>query len=205
MVPTPNQEKIARDFFDLLESKKLVIYKNSSQLSLDFKNTLEKTNLTSATFVKLRKIYEPSTFPNFKTNMSAFGLSEDDLIIWFFNYLIEYSLEYIEQIKRFILEILPQGVKIGKRNVPIDSDMTLGTMVVSLRQELNFPEIESTFPYEFRNVLGHSSWWWNNRKFTYYDENNQIAELSFDGFMKKMFEFDDGFLAIFREFISRKP
>ena len=83
--------------------------------------------------------------------------------------------------------------------------MPLGTMLVSLKQELNFPDIESLFPYEFRNVLGHGSWWWNNRKFTYYDENSKVTHLDFDGFMKKMVEFDDAFLAIFREFLSRKP
>lgn len=205
MAPTKKQEKTAKDFFDLLDSKKLVVYKNSSHFSLDFKNMLDKTKRTGDVFVRLRQVYDPSNFLQFKKNMAIFGLSEDDLMTWIFHYLIEYSLEFIEQIKRFILELLPQGVKIGTRKVPIDFDMTLGTMVVSLKQELNFPDIESMFPYEFRNVLGHSAWWWNNKKFTYYDEHNKIVELSFDQFMGKMFEFDDGFLAIFCEFLSRKP
>ena len=83
--------------------------------------------------------------------------------------------------------------------------MTLGTLIGSLSRELNLPNLSSLFPYEFRNVLGHGSYWWNeNMHFCYKDkETGTEVVLTFAQFMQVMQKFNDSFSLIFREYLSR--
>ena len=89
----------------------------------------------------------------------------------------------------------------GKRISRIN---TLGTLVHALSNQFNMPHLLPLFPYEFRNVLGHGSYWWNEHDhFCYVDEDGIDRELQFGEFVSRIERFDRTNLLIFREYIVK--
>ena len=55
----------------------------------------------------------------------------------------------------------------------------------------------------FRNVLGHSSWWWENNILTY-DEKGTIKQISDQEFTVQMEDFGKNMQALIDEYIRLK-
>lgn len=195
------QEQTIRQLFDTLEQKQLLDLKPRSNLSSEFTHIVERVGNTGNVFSKLRQIFGDGTqLNNFIQNNSSFGLDTNDIMTIFSNYLTQYSLDYIEIVKRFFIENLKQGARIDGKTINLN--MTLGTLVHSLANECNLNSIVPLFPFAFRNVLGHSNYWWDNNNFCY-DENGTIQRLTFSQFMDIMTIFDNTYTLIFREYMGR--
>jgi hypothetical protein len=197
-------EETIRQLFDRLNQKGLLDLKPRESLSFEFRQMTERVGRTGDVFVKLRVIFtDQHRIRDFIQQNSSFGLTENDVMTIFCNYLIQYSLDYIEVMKRFFVENLRQGARIDRRQ--IDTNMTLGTLMHSLANECDIQVLLALIPYEFRNILGHGSYWWQNNRFCFFDINGLVRELTFAEFMETMFRFDGVYTLIFSEYLSRLP
>lgn len=198
------EEATVHQLFDCLDQRGLLDLKPRNSLTFEFRQMTARVGQTGNVFVTLRAIFEDQQrLQNFIQQNSSFGLTENDIMIIFCNYLIQYSLDYIEIMKRFFVENLTQNATLDGRQINLN--MTLGTLAHGLANECHIQDILNLIPFEFRNILGHGSYWWNNSRFCYMDEHGTTIERTFAEFMAIMTRFDDTYTLIFREYISRIP
>ena len=205
MITSVQRKKIVKDFFDKANSKNLIVFKDRSKFSQKTIHVTNNTQQSALNYQRFKNIFEdPKQLKQFcDFNNNQFNISEKDSRRLITNYFLFHALNYIEAYKLFLLEILKPGIKIGKRKKIISLKMELGTMVVSLCQELKFNDFEKLFPRLFRNVLGHSSWWWAKNRLAY-DDNGTVKYLTYKEFTDSMTEFSNNMTEIIDEYIRRK-
>ncbi len=197
-------EIIIHTLFENLEHNGNLALKNSTELAqTDFRPIRERVQQSGGVFNRYRRIFEnQKSLNDYVQAHQPFNLNQDDVMTIFSSFLIQYSLDYIEVTKLFFIENLdPNSTLYGKQ---VSKIKTLGILVHHLKNQFNMPELLSLFPFEFRNVLGHGSYWWNTRhELSYNDKNGIERNVSFANFMNIMGIFDKTFTLIFREYMAR--
>ena len=203
MISQQEREQISKEFFQRAITKNLIVFKTPMQFSRKTKRIMNNTQSSAFTFVDFKKIYDdPVRLEEFcNNNRIQFGIEEIHSKILIKNFFTYHALNYLESNKLFFLEILRNGVKIGTRRKKIGAKMELGTMVVSLCQELNYDDFARLFPNEFRNILGHSAWWWAGDSITY--EANGEQSMSLERLDEIMKEFSDNMNELIAEYGRR--
>ncbi len=157
------------------------------------------------TYQKFHEIFaDPYKLKQFcDLNRQTFNIPEIDSRRLLSNYFIFHGFNYIEAQKLFLNEIIKKGVKLGKRKTEIKLNTPLGTTLFSLSQELKFLDFEKLFPKQFRNVLGHSAWYWYQNKLVFEDKDGNKQELTYDEFHQMMTEFENNMKEIVTEYLAR--
>jgi len=197
------EEQTIKDLFEKLDSNNKLALKKNDEFSVEFSKMKERVKQSGIVFAKYRKLFEdPIKLAEYVKMNSGFGLNENDVLKIFGNFMTQYSLDYIEVTKKFFLENLDQNSTLNGKQ--ISKINTLGDLVRRLNTEFNLPQLLVMFPYEFRNILGHGSYWWNvHEHFCYIDDDGIEIELQFGEFMDLIQIFDKTHLFIWREYITR--
>ncbi len=198
------RKKIVDDFFIKADSKNLLIYNKFSafpkHLQKSMKNRVEenKTFKHVVGFYKdTQKLKQLITF-----NQKTFGISDVDTRRILSHYIIFHGFNIIETHKGFLTQLINPKMPIGKRKIKVDENTTLNQIVFGLSQELKFPSLEKLFPSKLRNVLGHSGWYFQDSKFCYMDQKNQVC-FTVDEFTKAFKELDKNMLEIVAQWEKR--
>jgi len=204
---TPKERRrIVRDFFDKAEAKNLIVYKDHSQFSEITKRIIKERQAEAQTFQDFWDIFQTPkkliTLEQFI--LKKFGIEDVSTIRLMSNFFIFHALNWLETNKMILKEFIDPTKKIGERGKRITEDTTLNQLVISLAQEVKLPDFEKLFPKHFRNILGHSAWYFENNKFCYFDENKNEISLTQEEFVDLMNETDVNFLAITDEWVRRK-
>ncbi|NIU87480.1 MAG: hypothetical protein GWN56_09395 [Nitrosopumilaceae archaeon] len=183
----------------------MICYKKRENFEPKTREIQGNVKASTTTYQKFHDVFtDPQKLRQFcNFNTQTFGIPEIDTRRLLSNFFIFHSLNYIESHKLFLNEIIRKGVKIGKRKTKIKLDTPLGTTVVSLSQELKFPDFEKLFPKQFRNIIGHSAWYWKNKKLIFEDEYGNKKKLTYNEFLGMMTEFNRNMNEIVREYLSR--
>lgn len=204
MLTDREREHIVKGFFDRAISKDLIIYKPFSRFSRKTKLIQYNTDSSGYVYFEFKKIFDdPEKLQQFcDQNETQFSIRSDYSRGLIKNFFLFHALNYIESYKLFFIEILKHDVKIGKRQILIGSKTEFGTLVISLSQELNYKNFERLFPKEFRNILGHSSWWWI-RDLIEYEIEDKKHQMTLKQFEDSMKEFSDNMNALIKEYQKR--
>lgn len=204
MLTDKERAHIVKEFFDRVISKDLIVYKPFSRFSRKTKLIQYNTDSSGHVYFEFKKIFdEPEKLQQFcDHNETQFGIRSDYSRGLIKNFFLFHALNYIESYKLFFIEILKQDVGIGKRKIMIGPKTELGTLVISLSQELNYKNFEKLFPKEFRNILGHSSWWWI-RDLIEYEVEDKKHQITLKQFEESMKEFSDNMNAMIKEYQER--
>ena len=198
-----NIQSTINQLFTYLEQNNLVIYRSPTTFSSDTKSIIEKVKQENITFHKIDKIFgDPQKQLNFLNSMRTFGLSEDDVMRWYSHYMMEFALEYIEYCRRYFLEMLDHSKTINNRTISFSTP--IGTLLTAIELEFQFPDIQTLFPRELRNILGHGAWWWDNGDFVFRQQNGSLTRLSYGNFRDDMTDFDENFKNLFNTYIRRR-
>lgn len=203
MLSNKERKEISKAFFDKAVSRGIINYIST----FTKKTRLISRNIQSGAFafIEFQKIYDdPDKLIIFcEQNKSQFGINEIHSKRLIKNYFVYHAFNYIEAYKLFFLEILKPDVKIGKRKITIRPKTELGTMIISICQELNFDDFEKLFPREFRNILGHSAWWWVDDSIAY-EEKGVEQRITLHRLNELMKEFSDNMDELMSEYFRRQ-
>jgi hypothetical protein len=209
------RRKIIKDFFDKADLKNIIVYKKFNQFSQKTQDILKNTSQTSVTVRSIEQFFSnPSSMKLFTGfNQQKFKISEIDSRRLLSNFILFHGLNYIEAHKLYLIEIINPNKKIGQLPNPgkkdtrkkVTSQLTLGQLISLLSEELNQNDFGDLYPKEFRNTLGHSTWWWKNGKLTYIDKNNVEKTLTYKQFQDLINEFDSNMTELNNEYIRRRP
>ena len=185
------RKKIVKDFFQKAIAKNLVINTDATKYSVKTNKITKNANDAAKAYHGFKQVFDDNTklmkLQNFNAN--EFGIFHDETERLLRNFFLFHALNYLESYKLILLEWLKPGVSIGgpqKRKISLK--LELGALVYSLSKELAYPDFKKLFPVLFRNVLGHSSWWWENNVLTY-DDDGTIKQITDKEFTEQMEEF----------------
>ena len=204
---TPQERsKIVKEFFQKAIAKNLVINTDPTRYSVKTNKITKNVNNAAKSYQDFKQVFNDNTklmkLQNF--NLQEFGILHDDTERLLRNFFLFHALNYLESYKLILLEWLKQGIKIGSPpKKKISLKLELGSLVYSLSKELAHPDFEKLFPVLFRNVLGHSSWWWENNILTY-DDNGTNKQISDQEFTDQMEEFGKNMTEMVDEYIRLK-
>lgn len=206
MLTDPERKIIAKNFFDKAINSNLIVFKTPSQFNSKTKKIHHNIQISAITYYEFKQIYddEPKFQKFCRQNEIQFNVKPIYSKRLIENFFLHHALSYYEAYKLFLLEILKHGTKIGKKRNAIGPTMELGKIVVSLCQELQYDDFEKLFSREFRNILGHSSWW-RVGEYIIYEQNNVEYKMSFTHFNELMSEFGKNMDQLVTEYYSRKP
>ena len=205
MLSDEERKSIAKQFFQKAISKNLIINTKPTNFSRKTNQISKNVNQSASTYVQFKQIFDdPQKLNQFITfNHETFQITEENSQRLLLNFFVFHALNYLETYKLILLEMLKPGEKIGKRKKTISLSLELGSLIVSLSQELKFAEVEKLFPILFRNILGHSSWWWEKNTFAY-DNNGTIEYLTLKEFSEQMEDFGKNMQVIIDEYLRCK-
>jgi len=199
-------ETIISQLFDDLDNDGLLQLKAGSDPALEkFNNQRKRLNDSANAFNIFRHIVSnPTKLNEYQKSQAAFGFSDTDIDIIFWNFLIQRGLDFMEAEKAFFVANLDNSKTLGGKN--IGDKMTLGTFVVGLDNQYSIPLLHTLLDFEFRNAIAHGSYWFDsNNDFTYKDNSGTEHHLAIQDFLNKMGIFEEIAILIFREWVSRKP
>lgn len=200
-------KKIFYNFFDLLEKHRLTDYKQFPKFNVKTQYILKNIQESGKTYKEFEKVFnDQHKLKQFSdNNKDSFSIDEIHSRRLIANYFIFHSLNYIEAHRLFLIENLKIGAKIGKKKQSISLKMPLGTLIVGISQEICFNDFQNLFPKDLRNMLGHSSWWWEHGKFVYEDDKGILIKVSFPRYTAMMNIFSKNMCDLVTEWISRIP
>ena len=204
-MPTQN-ETIIHQLFDDLDTDNLLQIKVQSDPALEkFNNQRKRLNDSANAFNNFKNIMKnPTKLNEYQKNQAAFGFSETDIDIIFWNFLIQRGLDFMEAEKAFFVANLDNSKRLGGKN--IGDKMTLGTFVVGLDNQYSIPQLRTLLDFEFRNAIAHGSYLFDsNSNFTYKDNSGVEHNLGIQDFLNKMGVFEEIAGIIFNEWVLRKP
>lgn len=205
MLTDIERKKIVSDFFQKAIAKNLIINTTPKKFSNKTQKISRNINAAADTYFRFKQVYDDplqlKQFTDFNNKTLSIPIKDSELLL--LNFFVFHALNYLESYKLILLEILKQGSKIGKRQKTISLSLELGSLAVSLSQELTLPDFQKLFPILFRNVLGHSSWWWEKNKLAY-EENGSTKHLTIKEFSEQMEDFGKNMQAIIEEYLRSK-
>lgn len=204
MLTNEHRAHIVIEFFDKANAHNLIEYKPFSKFSKKTKNILQNANNSGHVYFSFQKIFDqPELLQKFyDQNLTQFGIMRQHSHDLIKNYFLFHALYYIEANKLFFVEILKHGIKIGNQNFMTGPKMELGRLVTSLSQELQYEDFKKLFPIDFRNILGHSSWWWIGDLIVYENKGKEQT-MTLGQFEQTMKEFSDTMDALINEYQMR--
>jgi len=199
------RKKIVSEFFQKAIAKNLIINTTPTNFSIKTQKISRNANAAADTYFRFKQVYDDplqlKQFTDFNNKTLSIPIKDSELLL--LNFFVFHALNYLESYKLILLEILKQGSKIGKRQKTISLSLELGSLAVSLSQELTLPDFQKLFPILFRNVLGHSSWWWDQNRLAY-EENGFTKYLTIKEFSEQMEDFGKNMQAIIDEYLRSK-
>jgi len=199
------KKKLIEDLFDKLEAKNLVEYKHRSEFPEKVKHIQNNRKEDTKTVRDFNEIFDdPEKFKKLTDFIKdEFDIEEKSTRRLITNYSIFHGFNYMEAMKSFLIQILKQGEKIGKRPYKISEDITFTQLAISLSQELDLPSFEELFPQQLRRILGHGNWFFKKGKLCYDDEDGEEVLLDKNEFFDILNDFDKTLSLILDEYLRR--
>jgi len=167
-------DKQVATYLELLFLKGLLV-----KGEINFQNIIERAQKTVDILEKKEKIFQDQKqYENYKNDLSKYGFTEDDISHEFFSQAVHSMLAHFEILKRFLREIL------NKQKLGIGAVDMFGEIIDKMGTGFGFNKAEkesfkALFNVEMRNVIGHDSWYYKDRKFAYKKPSGTEVVLDF--------------------------